>query len=90
MKPEYRGENRFAYKFRCVSGHVQQGNEQSPISHETKRRKVQEDKQSEVEELGGVKGPIKKLGGEREQNRYIAGSILRLNLYLLKVYRNSL
>lgn len=63
-----------------LSGHVQQGNEQSQISHKAKRRKVQEDKQGEIEKLGRTEGTVEKLGGKREQNRYIAGSILRLNL----------
>lgn len=74
-------EDRFQpLKLVFLSGHVQQGNEQSQISHKAKRRKVQEDKQGEIEKLGRVKGTVEKLGGKREQNRYIAGSILRLNL----------
>ena len=71
----------FSFKSRLFTGHVQQGNEQSPISHKAKRRKVQEDKQGKIEKLGRIEGTAEKLGGEREQNRYIVGSILRLNLY---------
>ncbi|KAF3425346.1 hypothetical protein E2986_14063 [Frieseomelitta varia] len=66
-----------------------QGNEQSPISHKAKRRKVQEDKQGKIEKLGGVEGTAEKLGGEREQNRYIVGSILRLKSLDIKALRNS-
>ena len=79
----------FSFKFRLFPGHVQQGNEQSPISHKAKRRKVQEDKQGKIEKLGRIKRTAKKLGGEREQNCYIVGSILCLNLYFLKVYYTS-